>query len=125
MLDGLLQDRIPVSVSPEILILSVIVFSLIMVGVYYTVARFLSPIIAIIVSLVIMWLARYLYGAHGIIFDVAPILLAGSVFSFPMTFIYRFFIVERQRRDLQKNFAHYVDPIVVRKIAETGVDIRL
>ncbi len=125
MLDGFLQNRIPVIVSPEVLFLYVLIFTFLMTCVYYLIPRFLSPIIAILLALLIIWFARYLYGVYGILFDIAPIMLAGSILSFPVTFIYRFFIVERQKRELQKNFAHYLDPVIVRKIAETGTEIRL
>lgn len=125
MLDGFLQDRIPVSVSPEILIILVLISTLFTICLYYFIPRFLSPIFAILIFIFIIWLARYLYGAYGIVFDVVPVMLSGCFFSFPMTFIYRFFIVERQKRELQRNFAHYVDPVVVEKIASTGDDITL
>ncbi len=125
MLDGFLQKRIPVLMNPETLLLYTLLLGLMMTSVYYLVPRFLSPMIAILIFLFIIWFARYLYGVYGILFDVAPVMLAGGILSFPLTFIYRFFIVERQKRELQKNFSHYVDPVVVKKIAETGTEIRL
>jgi adenylate cyclase len=39
--------------------------------------------------------------------------------------MYRFFVVEREKRALQKNFAHYVDPEVVKQIADKGEEIEL
>lgn len=48
-----------------------------------------------------------------------------SIFSFPLTFIYRFFVIDTEKRELQKNFSHYVDPNVVKKISEKGGEIFL
>ncbi len=42
-----------------------------------------------------------------------------------MTYMYRFFVVEREKRALQKNFAHYVDPEVVKQIALKNEEIQL
>ena len=69
--------------------------------------------------------ARYAYFQYESIVEILPFLLAGSIFSFPITYIYRFFIVDREKRLLTSAFAHYVDPEVVHAIAERAEDITL
>ena len=118
MLDGILQNRIPATVNPEYFIAILLTMSLIMVTLYFLIPHVFSPFFAIIAFLFTIWIGRYMYGAQGIVFDVFPALLAMSLLSFPITFIYRFFIVDRERRKLQKNFSHYIDPVVVQKIAD-------
>ena len=118
MLDGILQNRIPVAVSPEYLVSILLGVGLLMVTLYFLIPHIFSPFLAVVAFLFTIWLGRYMYGAQGIVFDVFPALLAMSLLSFPITFIYRFFIVDRERRKLQKNFSHYIDPVVVQKIAD-------
>lgn len=125
MLDGILQNRIPVATSPETLYLIIVILTFFMVGIYFFIPNTFAPIIAGIIFLFTIWMGRFLYGKHDIVFDVFPVMLAGSLLSFPLTFIYRFFIVDREKRELQKNFGHYVDPHVVEQIAEKDEDIVL
>lgn len=125
MLDGLLQNRIPVATSPETLYLVIVILAFLMVGIYFFIPNTFAPIVAGIVFLFTIWIGRFLYGKHDIVFDIFPVMLAGSILSFPLTFIYRFFIVDREKRELQKNFGHYVDPHVVEQIAEKDEDIVL
>lgn len=59
------------------------------------------------------------------VIEIFPVLLAVGIFSFPLTFIYRFFIIDREKRTLTKAFSHYVDPRVVGDIASRSEDINL
>lgn len=125
MLDGILQNRIPVVTPPATLYAMLCLVTLLIVAVYFLIPNVASPILAIVFFLFTIWFGRYLYNIHGIIFEVLPIMLGTSLLSFPITFIYRFFIVDRERRKLQKNFSHYIDPVVVQKITEMGGNIQL
>jgi adenylate cyclase len=52
-------------------------------------------------------------------------LMALGIVTLPVTFSYRFLIVDREKRFLSTAFAHYIDPIVVKKIGERAKDIKL
>ncbi len=125
MLDGILQNRIPEATSPEMLYAILCLVTLLIVAIYFLIPNIASPIFVVIFFLFTIWLGRYLYNIHGIVFEILPVMLGTSLLSFPTTFIYRFFIVDRERRKLQKNFSHYIDPVVVQKITEMGGNIQL
>ena len=87
--------------------------------------KYISPLLAVLLTISAIWIGRYLYGAHGIVIDILPVLLCTSVFSFPLTFIYRFFIIDREKREITRAFAHYVDPTLVGQIADQSSEINL
>lgn len=111
-------------VSEEILFSVLIALVLLMTVTYFFIPKFLSPIIAIVSFLMIIWMSRYLYDRERILVDIFPIFLAG-VLPYIVTYIYRFFVVDREKRELQTNFGHYIDPEVVREIVEQDVPIEL
>ena len=118
ILDGYLQNRIPREADP-ILYYTILVFvSLGAVVLYLFLPKYVSPLLALFLMLATIWLGRYLYGVQGLVIDIFPALLGVSVFSFPVTFIYRFFIIDREKRAITSAFAHYVDPTLVSQIAE-------
>lgn len=65
-----------------------------------------------------------MYDKQRVLIDIFPLFLSG-ILPYIVTYIYRFFIVDREKRELQANFGHYVDPIVVKKIAEQSEPIEL
>jgi class 3 adenylate cyclase/CHASE2 domain-containing sensor protein len=122
--DGLIQNKMLARVSEEILFSVLIALVLLMTVTYFFIPKFLSPIIAIVSFLMIIWMSRYLYDRERILVDIFPIFLAG-VLPYIVTYIYRFFVVDREKRELQTNFGHYIDPEVVREIVEQDVPIEL
>ena len=99
--------------------------TLITVFLYLFLPKYISPVITLMLTVFVLWFGRYLYGAHGIVIDILPVLLATSIFSFPYTFIYRFFIIDREKREITRAFAHYVDPTLVEQIADQSSEINL
>jgi class 3 adenylate cyclase/CHASE2 domain-containing sensor protein len=126
-LDGIVQKRFLTSWS----VLDPRVFAglatllLLMVTLYMIAPKYVSLFLAVFVTIWIVWMARFGYFQHGVVLDIAPVLMAGSVLSFPITYIYRFFIVDREKRALTDAFSHYVDPRVVAKIGDSAHEIRL
>lgn len=96
-----------------------------MVSLYLLLPKFVSIFTAIFVTVWIVWISRFLYAEYFIVIDIAIVLMAVSLISFPVTYIYRFFIVEREKRMLTSAFSHYVDGRVVEKIAASGKPINL
>lgn len=63
-----------------------------------------------------LWISRYLYDAQRLLVDIFPLFLASGILTFPMTFIYRFFVVDREKRYIENAFGHYIDPKMVEMI---------
>jgi adenylate cyclase len=124
-LDGLLQDRMLSSLGTSGMLVSILLISLIMVIVYTLVPTFLSPIIAIATMIAILYGSRILYDIGRTVVDIFPLFLAGGILSYPVTYMYRYFVVDREKRALQNNFAHYIDPHVVDDIVAHGWAIEL
>jgi class 3 adenylate cyclase/CHASE2 domain-containing sensor protein len=124
-LDGIIQNKMLKPVGEGALFITFIVLTLVSTLVYFFIPKYLSPIFAIVISIFILWLSRYLYGVQRIVVDIFPLFLAGSILTYPITYIYKFFVVDREKRELQTNFSHYVDPNVVRQIADKGEEIEL
>jgi CHASE2 domain-containing sensor protein len=117
MLDGLLQNKMLVGLDEGIMLFLVIVLVLVSVFVYFYVPKYLSPICAIAIILLLLWISRILYDNERILLDISLLLLAGGIITYPVTYIYRFFVIDREKRELQDNFGHYIDPHVVEEIA--------
>ncbi|GAB0174124.1 MAG: adenylate/guanylate cyclase domain-containing protein [Candidatus Altimarinota bacterium] len=127
LFDGILQGRYLEEFSMrdlgyKILIgfiaLFLIVFSLFL-------PKYISPIFALLSILLLIVASRYLYFHYGYVFQIDPLILAGGVLTFPLTFIYRFFVIDKEKRLLTSAFSHYVDGRVVEKIAASGKPINL
>ncbi len=96
-----------------------------MIILYLLLPSYLSPILAIVMMVSILWLTRYLYDIERTLVDVFPLFLAGGLLTFPLTFIYRFFVVDRERRYIENAFGHYIDPKMVKMINMEEVDLTL
>jgi class 3 adenylate cyclase len=126
-LDGILQKRFLESWSIDSIsfFVWIIVFMFFMISVYLLSPKFVSIFTAIILTVWMIWISRFLFENYDIVIDIGLVLLAGSIFSFPITYIYRFFIIEREKRMLTSAFSHYVDSRVVEKISLSGRPINL
>jgi class 3 adenylate cyclase/CHASE2 domain-containing sensor protein len=124
-LDGIIQNKMLHMADAGMMFIFYIILALGATLVYFFIPKYISPIFAIIISVFLLWLARYLYGAQRILVDIFPLFLAGSILTYPITYIYKFFVVDREKRELQTNFSHYVDPNVVRQIADKWEEIEL
>lgn len=123
--DGLLQNKMLSMLDRGILFWLITALVLITVTVYFSVPKYLSPIFAIVIICAILFFSRYAYDVLRIVVDVFLLFLAGWVVTYPVTFIYRFFVVDREKRKLQNNFGHYIDPHVVEEIANRWEEIQL
>ena len=45
--------------------------------------------------------------------------------TFPVTFVYRFFVVDREKRHIENAFGHYIDPKMVKMIDMEEVELAL
>lgn len=126
-LDGILQKRYlhSWSITDTYFFLGIVGFILLMVSIYLLCPNYLSLGTSFIVGIWVVWSARALYFQYGVVVDIGVLLMAGSVVSFPLTYIYRFFIVEREKRLLTSAFSRYVDGRVVDKISRDGHAIQL
>ncbi len=114
-LDGLLQQKmlkqIPEKVTWEITAFLAIFCILL----YYFLPNFLSPLVAVIIIVWSVWISRYFYDIYRYVIDIFLLFLAGGM-TFFITFTYRFFIVDREKRFIENAFGHYIDPKMVRMI---------
>lgn len=124
-LDGLLQNKMLSKIDPNIIYALIVSLVLLTTILYLTIPKYVSPIIAITTLCLILYISRYAYDVNRVVVDIFPLFLAGGIVTFPITFIYRFFIVDREKRKLQNNFGHYIDPHVVEQIADRGEEIQL
>lgn len=127
MLDGFLQNRIlrDINTTHPLLFVTLLFLVLFVVVLYLFLPKFVSPLVALILLIFTAFLCRYLYFQYALVIEIFPVLLAVGIFSFPITFIYRFFIIDREKRMITSAFAHYVDPTLVSEIAEKSGEINL
>lgn len=127
LLDGFLQNRLPKEMSMESpLFLFLLIFvGILSVSAYLFLPNITSPLLAIFLSFFIVWISRYIYFHQAIVLEIFPLLCVGGLFSFPVTFIYRFFIIDGEKRKITSAFSHYVDPTVVKQISDNAKDIYL
>jgi adenylate cyclase len=111
--------------DPNWMMAIVAILTLLSVILYFTVSKYLSPLFAITILAMVLYATRYTYDIHRVLLDISLLFLAGGVITYPVTYMYRFFVVEREKRELQTNFGHYIDPHVVEEIASRGEDIQL
>lgn len=116
-LDGLLQNKMISRLSVNQMAIAILLLTLMSTVLYFTVPKYLSPILAIVMMIAILFVSRYVYDIQRVLVDVFYLFLAGGIITYPVTYIYRFFVVEREKRELQNNFGHYIDPHVVEEIA--------
>ncbi len=124
-LDAILQDKFLVLANQEMMFLSYVILSLIFVIIYIFVPNLFSPFIFILSSFATIWIARYLYDQERILVDIFPLLLSVSLLSYPITMIYRFFIVDKQKRRILSSFGRYVSPKVVGMIDTNNIEAQL
>ncbi|NRH20884.1 adenylate/guanylate cyclase domain-containing protein [Candidatus Gracilibacteria bacterium] len=124
-LDGLIQDKMLTKAPPiDIWIISAFL-TIITILFYFYLPNYLSPVFAILVMTGIIWISRYIYDIHRTLMDIFPLLLSVCIATFPMTFIYRFFVVDNEKRYIENAFGHYIDPKMVQMIDMEEVSVSL
>ena len=124
-LDGILQDKMLDSVSGSTLWIMTIFLLILAVFLYFYLPTLFSLIFAIVSLVATLWACRYLYDSHRLLIDIFPIFLSVFMISFPTTYIYRFFIVDREKRFIENAFGHYIDPKMVEMIDMEEVSLTL
>ncbi|MGE0584052.1 MAG: CHASE2 domain-containing protein [Flavobacteriaceae bacterium] len=66
----------------------------------------------------------YLFLKHGILFDVTFPLVGGAV-NFGCLAAFQFIVVDREKRVIQRSFAHYVSPTVLKELEARGYHLEL
>lgn len=124
-LDGILQNKMLHRPDAGTMYIAYILITILSVFVYFFVPKYLSPIFAIASILATIWVTRWLYDGPRVLVDIFPLFLSGSLLSYPITYIYRYFIVEREKRVILKTFSRYVSPDVVRTINANTIEATL
>lgn len=124
-LDGLIQDKMLDKTDTMDIMIASVLLTIITILFYFYLPNFLSPIFAILMITGIIWTSRYLYDIHRILVDIFPLLLSVCIATFPMTFIYRFFVVDNEKRYIENAFGHYIDPKMVQMIDMEEVSVSL
>jgi adenylate cyclase len=122
-LDGLLQNKMLSRFDYDFVVFALL--TLVMSVLYFYIPSYLSPILATLMMVGILWISRYLYDQSRILVDIFPLFLAGGLLTFPMTFIYRFFVVDREKHFIENAFGHYIDPKMVKMIDMEEVEASL
>ncbi len=115
-LDGLLQNKMLTPIPDQTMWITTILLAIFSTILYFLLPKFISPIFAIVMMVAILWVSRYLYDIQRLLVDIFPLFLAGGILTFPMTFIYQFFVVDREKRYIENAFSHYIDPKMVEMI---------
>lgn len=123
--DWLLQDKMLERGSSDIQTGLIILLVVVCVSLYFLLPGLLALLLALALPVLIIYSLRYSYDVDRVLFDIFPLFLAGSILSYPISAIYRFFIIDREKRQLKANFSHYVDPHVVDQIIKKWGDIKL
>jgi CHASE2 domain len=122
-LDGLLQNKMLSRFDYDFVVFALL--TLVMSILYFYIPSYLSPVLAGIMMVMILWISRYLYDQARVLVDIFPLFLAGGLLTFPMTFIYRFFVVDREKHFIENAFGHYIDPKMVKMIDMEEVEASL
>lgn len=124
-LDGLLQNKMLVKLDTWNMFFFVIVLTIVSIVLYFYIPKYLSPIFAIIMLCSILYVSRYTYDIGRTVVDIFLLFLAGGVITYPVTYMYRFFVVDRAKHIIEDAFSHYIDPHVVKQIGQSEVDVVL
>ncbi len=66
-----------------------------------------------------------LLSVSGIVTDFFALLVAGVFLPLPLGYVYRYFVVNKERHLIESAFAHYIAPEVVSKIADNPENLKL
>lgn len=123
MLDSLLQGKYLAPLSNASVWVGMIVFSLLLIVSFYFFSTQVSVAILCLYSIGIILGGRTLL-QYGIFVNIFPFfLLGGSVFL--ISYVYKFFITNKDRRYIEHAFSHYIAPEIVHRIAEDPESFRL
>lgn len=116
-LDGLIQGRELSEISFEQLLIFSIVSMILLSIVYFFLPSESTLFIAFLLLYGTIYFGRMAFELYGIVFDVAVVLFSLVLFTFPVTFTYKYFVVDREKHFIQSAFSHYIDPHIVNQIS--------
>lgn len=125
LLDAILQNKTLSKISEAHLFFIIIGLTIIFVGIYFLAPKLISPIIFIISIAGTIFICRYIYDVHRIVIDILPVLMATSILTYSVTYIYKFFIIEKDKRLILNNFSRYLSPSVVKMIDTNNIEMTL
>ncbi len=115
-LDGILQNKLLSELGSTTTYILSIVVTILAVLLYFFLPKFISPIVAVFAIILTIFVARYSYGEWRVVFDIFPFLLSGGIITYPIVYIYKFFIVDKGKRQILNAFSRYISPSVVEMI---------
>jgi len=124
-MDGILQNKLLNRVPTEIVGIICILLTITTVCCYFYLNRILSLIFALFALTATLWVSRYLYDVHRLVIDIFPLFLSVFFATFTMTYFYRFFVVDKEKRYIENAFGHYIDPKMVEMIDMEEVAVTL
>lgn len=125
LLDAILQDKLLFKMRGDSSFALWIVLTIVSVVVYFFIPKFFSPIFALASIVTIIFLTRWAYDAWRVVIDILPLLLASSLLTYPATYIYKYFIVDRDKRVIVNTFSRYLSPSVVKMIDANSIEASL
>ena len=124
-IDGLIQKKF-ISTQSSFEKYTYLLFWLaILVGVYFFISvKFGFPLFVLTIVAIFI-IAADLYSHSWLLIDLFSYQLAFAIIPFPTVYFYRYFIIDKDRRYLEKAFAHYISPELVKQIAQNPEQINL
>lgn len=125
LLDSILQNKILKKIDIWTYFVILTILTIIFTNIYFFSSKFVSPILAIITIFAIIFICRYIYDKYSLVVDIFPIFLGTSLLSYPITYIYKFFIIEKDKRQIIGAFSRYLSPSVVNMIDKNKIEVSL
>lgn len=125
LLDSFLHQKFLQKMSDQSIYIIFVLITLFIIPVYFYLPKFVSPILFIFSLVITIFCLRYFYDNNNLIIDSLPIILASGVISYPTTYIYKFFIVEKDKRLVVNTFSRYLSPSVVKLIDTKQIEATL
>ena len=123
MLDSLLQGKYLTPLSTQSFHVSVVIIALTLIIFFYLFSTRLAIIILCFYCIGIVLVGRTSL-QYGTFLSVFPYFLLGGG-TFLVSYVYKFFVTNKDRRYIERAFTHYLAPEVVRRISEDPDSFRL
>lgn len=125
LLDGILQNKLLHKLDQNITYFLSIIITIIFVIIYFYLPKYFAPVLAFFSFFFTIFIARYSYDAWRTVFDIFPFLLASALITFPVTYSYKFFVVDKDKRQILHAFSRYLSPSVVNMIDANKINATL
>lgn len=119
VIDSLIQKRFLRSISSEMFWISAIILLIAGSWFVYTSSLTTSFISTLLYTCVVIIFGRFLLLVEGVMINAFAYCIGGWA-VFVVTYLYKYFVVNKDRRFIQQAFAKYIDPELVTRIADDG-----